>query len=200
MGKFFHNFFADQGKNKFFWQNIHLCPILNINFPRKFCFYLWYERNIYFWSTMLLYFFFGLIKWLTWICFASADAASWLQSSDNDAPLFHSHSTRCELVRWVRSLSHSLLLLWPWHHLETLLDSRCCWPPCCWCCCWGSRSCQWCRSLTESCCFHTHSSPEHVVSHYWQSTWSHTQRCHQLCAHMVCWHYPGPVVNISLIF
>ena len=25
MGKLFHNFFTDLGKNKFFWQNIHLC-------------------------------------------------------------------------------------------------------------------------------------------------------------------------------
>ena len=25
MGKFFHNFFAGWGKNRFLWQNIHLC-------------------------------------------------------------------------------------------------------------------------------------------------------------------------------
>ena len=25
IGKFFHNFFISRGKNRFFWQNIHLC-------------------------------------------------------------------------------------------------------------------------------------------------------------------------------
>ena len=29
MGKLFHNFFANRGKNRFFWQNIHLCGKVN---------------------------------------------------------------------------------------------------------------------------------------------------------------------------
>merc|ERR1719422_2959976 len=31
MGKLFHNFFANRGKNRFFWQNIHLwSPVMKI--------------------------------------------------------------------------------------------------------------------------------------------------------------------------
>ena len=39
-GEVFHNFFADQGRNNFFWQNIHLCPSPPIMENNKVVFFL----------------------------------------------------------------------------------------------------------------------------------------------------------------
>ena len=82
MGKFFHNFFTGWGKNRFFWQNIHLWPRW------------WIVRSI---STMDP----GLAEMQRWRCRAFASTRN--QPTAATCQVFLS----CSKTRWLRYLLDS---------------------------------------------------------------------------------------------